>query len=147
MKRDIWINPVRLADAGKLENVNGVSIRVELSLYGAPKRVEGSYDSQRGVFTVKFGYIDDEPKASRPQRFDNGVEIDEGKFSGKLLAIRIPIDSRPFDKTCVIELKTKVIDALRIRLPRLGGRVDQEMNQQVAERVLEDDLPALVGAC
>ena len=140
-----WINTERLANAVREMTVNGVRVVVGLSPYSVPERVSGQYQPDPGLFVISFEYIDEEPAAKRPLRV-NEVEIREGAYSGKILSITLPIDEPPLSNTCIIELQTHVLDALRARSREVAGKTDQELNQQVAEEVIEHDLPELVEA-
>jgi hypothetical protein len=139
-----WINPNRIKARSRTQTVAGLSIEVELSPYHSPQGVSGEYSPTDGTFMINFEYIDDEPPASETTTIGD-VLISEGKFTGKILSIALPIDSQPLEKMAVIQLKTieqKVLGALRQREKRLLGKVDQELNQEAAEDALSELLVA-----
>ncbi len=76
----------------------------------------------------------------------NHVQVLEGRYSGKLLSIRLPINKPPFDDACLIELQTHARDAFESRRKQLGDQLDKILNQTVASKVIENDIRELVGA-
>lgn len=137
-----WIDEERLIDAHQEEEEDGVITVVELSPYETPKRVSGDYRDRTGEFVITFHYINDED-ASDPQTYQ-GVKVVEGKYSGKILQLILPIDTPQLDPGCIINLKSKAAAALEIRQQRILGKTDQELNQTVAQKVIEEDFAELV---
>jgi len=124
-------------------------INVELSPYHAPQGVSGEYSPADGTFTIGFDYIDDEPPSEQKTKL-NDVTISEGRFTGKILAITLPIDKPPLDKTCIIQVQTigeRVLDALRQRdrLVHERGKIDQELNQEAAKQILNENMNELLA--
>jgi hypothetical protein len=139
----MWIDPERSSNTSQKRNIDGVDLVVELSPYTKPEGVSGAYDPTKKTFVIAFDYFDNEPQG-KSSSF-NGVVITEGKYTGKLLTINIPLNSLPQDNDCVISLRTKALDALEQRAASLRIQGDRQLNQSIAKEVLEHDLEALVG--
>jgi hypothetical protein len=149
MSRYVWVNPERLKK-GRLRNqCEGVDLIVEVSPYSKPVSVIGDYDRVGGKFLIQFRYIDNEPNAPRPTE-SNGVVIVEGRYSGKILSIALPIDGPELKTVGIISLKTRIKNALKARSQASEQRkksevpVDQ-LNQDIAEEIIEKDLEVLAG--
>jgi hypothetical protein len=135
MGRFVWVNPERLTKMRKQVRVDGVDISVELSPFDVPRAIVGSYDRGHGLFIIEFQYGDDEPARSAPTT-EEGVSIFEGRHSGKLLKITIPVDHHPLNQVGIIALKTRILGALD-KNRRDGDRGDLRTN--VADEILSDE--------
>jgi len=149
MKIYRWINEERFANATREETIDGVRMMVTLSPFNTPTRVSGELSSDGNSFVIKFDYIDDEP-GGEPKIY-GPVSVVEGKHTGKLLSIILPVDRPPIQQPRVIEvvvneLKSKAIEALQLRQKRLRsqGKTDNVLNQTVAEEIIAHDLDELV---
>ena len=142
-QHSMWIDPERLLNTSQKRKIDGIDLVVELSPYTKPEGVSGAYDQKKKTFVIAFDYFDNEPQGTSSS-FD-GVMITEGKYTGKLLTISIPLDSLPHDNACVASLRTKALDALEKRASSIGFQGDRQLNQSVAKEVLEHDLETLVG--
>ena len=138
MESYIWINPSRLPKGETNTSVDGIDLVVELSPYDIPKAITGRYDEPEGCFEIAFEYIDEEPQTFSES--PHGIRVAQGKHSGKLLGVSIPVDHPPLDETAIIQLRTNVLDALDgIEKARTRGR----MNRTVAKGLLSEDLDKL----
>ncbi len=120
--------------------MQGLDFIVELSPYDVPKAIVGKYSSDKGMFVISFEYIDEEPM--KRVHSEHGVEIFEGKHSGKFMRLVIDVDQPPLDQTAVIQLKTRVLKALddpSLQTPR------GEMNRRVTKELLEEDFADLAS--
>lgn len=136
MAKHIWINQERLEKARKTLTVDGVDFSVEISPFDAPREIVGQYDKTTGYFEISFKYDDSEPTSSSSHSND-GIEFREGRYSGKLMKILIPVDKKDL---AVITLQTRVMKALagrRLAFPKKS--VARDLNQSVAEDVLSSD--------
>lgn len=138
MAQQVWVNPARLKHAEATMRVDGVDLHVELSPYSTPTQIVGEYLEDRGRFVITFKYIDDEPR--RPAKtIPPGVEVFEGRYSGKLLAIEIPVDSRALDTVAVIKLRTDMATALAEIQKEKRSTDCPSLNADVAEELLTED--------
>jgi hypothetical protein len=144
MTHYVWLNSERLQNARSEEELDGIDLIVNLSPYSTPRKIAGEYLPQKGVFQIKFNYFDQEHEKGPVEH--KGVLITEGKYTGKIMSISIPVDSPLLDNTCVIQLQTRALAALEDRGKGLGERLDVRLNQSVAKEVIEHDLHELVGA-
>lgn len=142
-QHSMWIDPERLSKTSQKRNIDGIDLVVEISPYTKPEEVSGAYDPTKKTFVIEFDYFDNEPEG-KSSSFDE-VVITEGKYTGKLLTISIPLDSLPHENACVTSLRTKALEALEKRAASIGFHGDRQLNQSVAKEVLEHDLEALVG--
>lgn len=141
MERYVWINPDRLEQARKKENVAGIDFTVELSPYDAPTGIVGRYDQRRGRFTIEFEYIDAEPSSLEFSK--EGIDVYSGKHSHKLQKICIAIDQPPHDKAAIVALKTKVLHAVGAARE---NKPDDDLNREVTQRILDHDFERLADA-
>ena len=139
MERYVWINPDRLNDAQRRA---GIDFIVELSPYDVPHGVTGVYAEEKGEFAIIFEYIDDEP--SEIIDTDHGIKVLQGKHSGKLQKVLIPIDKPPLDAAGVIRLESNVLNA--VRHMKKWKSIGSKMNRRFTRRVLKDSISELAGA-
>ncbi len=135
MERYIWVNPDRLEDTQKKV---GLDFLVELSPYDVPKGITGTYSPGDGHFLIEFEYIDNEPPVV--SETTHGVRVFQGKHSGKLLRLVIPIDTPPLDTAGAIRLRTNVLDAVG---GMSSGKRSGRMNRRVTKKLLADRLDEL----
>jgi len=146
MAKYIWINRGEIGDAAETLEVEGLKMEVHLSLMDTPVSVAGEMDRSSGEFVIEFRYSVPEPPASKPVIFGKNVRIIEGRHTGKILELRIPV---PDDRPTVISLQTQIDDALNDRQKRefesqsleTAGR---RLNQRVARQVLSDRIGELI---
>lgn len=138
-----WFTPGRFNDLCKSEDADGMHLVIELSPYETPKGVGAGFDEKTKRFVMDFRYIDEEP--SKSCTLPNGIEITEGRHTGKLLSIAIPTDNATYKNTYVIELQAKILDALKNRFAASKGGVGRELNINAAKSVIDKDLRELVG--
>ena len=119
MSKHIWINPKRFSSIGERVLADGMKIEVFLSPSDTPNGITGTYDEDRGEFVIAFEYQNREIPGE--ELHSGKVRFIEGRHSGKLLSIVIPIDHKPFDKVSLITLKTEVGKALDARREKLKG--------------------------
>lgn len=147
MAKHIWINPERVQNAKSLR-IGGVKFSVSISPFDTPKEIIGQYDVSTGLFSISFKYDDSEPVAKAATSPD-GVEFFEGKHSGKLMRIVVPVDK---NNLAIVALQTKVMKALVQRRQGFDKNRSfvKDLNQTVAEEVLALDFnrfeSELVGA-
>lgn len=142
----VWVDPERIIRRQESVEVDGVHLTVEASPYDVPTAVRGSYDTKRGLFKIEFRYIDDEPAANADSTYD-GISVTEGKHSGKLLTISIPIDKPGWADAGVIALTTtNVARAMQLRGKSLGDELGRVLNQHAAEDALKDSMEKLIPA-
>ena len=144
MARYMWVNPERLkiGDNSPSEMTN---VDIELSPYDVPRTVSGEYDPLTRSFVIRFRYLDDEAKTTT--KVFNGVTFTEGVHSRRLLAISIPIDKPPFDRTSAISLRTSFKSAFEARRETLPGNVtDRITRDSIPRNVIDQNLEALLGA-
>jgi hypothetical protein len=85
VERYLWINQAGMAGTSESQ---GSCLVFEISPYDMPRGVVGKYLAEKGVFVISFEYIDDEPAVI--QKANDGIELHQGKFSGKALKLVIP---------------------------------------------------------
>lgn len=140
MGRVIWINSERLKHAQGTEVVGGVEITVGVSPYDIPKTITGKYEEDDGQFIITFTYIDREP-VGHPRPLGE-IKIITGAHSGKVLEIHIPIDSPSLEKTAIIGLKTKVIDAIQ-KTAASDRETSRSRAFDVTEEILDENFEDL----
>lgn len=136
MAQHVWVNPGRLQRARKTLCVDGVDLIVELSPYDTPRSIVGEYDQVKQRFVIRFQYIDDEP-ARTNIRAHEGIEVREGRYSGKLLSVSIPVDVASLDAVAILRLRTRVLEALKSRHLQGKDKTSETMNVEVAEELLD----------
>ncbi len=143
MARHIWINPDRIPKTRRQTRIDGVDLVVQLSPYDAPTSISGQYDQSTGCFVIQFMYVDNEPPASRVHQIGE-ISIREGRYSGKILTIRIPVDR---NELAMISMQTKLMSALKSRKEGFRGvpTIGKELNQEIAEEILSEDLDELAS--
>ena len=144
MAHYVWINRDRLEKkSSRTLKVDGIDLQVQLSPYDSPTAIVGQYDNESGTVWISFQYADDEHAASKVSKIDD-IEFLEGRHSGKLLKISIPVDKR---NLAVIALQTRVLDALKKRTQTFRGlpTIGKELNQEVAEDVLSSEFNDLAA--
>lgn len=144
MAKHVWINPDRFKNASKMMRVDGIDLTVQLSPYDCPQAISGSYQKGTGDFVISFNYIDEEPMSSKPCRIGD-IEIVEGKYTGKLLKIMVPVDKKSLKDISIIKLQTRVLDAFEKRRAEFKGMptVAKELNQEAAKEILTEDFADL----
>ncbi len=142
MKNQVSIGQDRLDDLSRSETVEGINLIVSLSPYATPRSFWSDYSNQEHQITLGFDYSDREP-VGRRTTFDD-VTVSEGRYSGKVITIAIPVDDLPDQPAEVNNVKTKALNALRQRQEKLGNKIDQILNQTVASKVIEHDLDQLL---
>lgn len=135
MAKHVWVNTERLQE--KKMQVEGVDIVVQLSRIDAPRALSGDYVKRDGKFVITFSYVQEEPSVLVKTE-DNGIAFREGKYSGKILSISVPVKD---NAVAVISLTTKIKDALAERRKRFSGMrtISKELNQNIAEEIFEDE--------
>lgn len=146
MEKYIWINRGEIGDAAETVEVEGVNLEVHLSLMDTPVSVAGEMDKSAGEFVVAFRYSVPEPPASKPVIFGKDVQVIEGRHTGKILELRIPVNA---DRPTVISLQTQIDDALNDRQKQEFESLSLEtagrrLNQKVARKVLSDRIGELI---
>ncbi len=149
----IWINPERLCEAQEkgTEEVKGLDLVVSVSPYDLPKTINGKYVEKKHDFDITFKYIDDEPTLTVPGGGVDGITIDVGKYSRKILRISIPIDHGHHADAAVIQLRTFVLDKKtailnKIDCTKTGPNNAGELNHRVARFLVDKELENLVPA-
>jgi len=142
-KTHVWINPERLDKFSTTEKCDGIELVVRLSPYDVPRAVSGEYVQPDGLFVIEFQYLGEEPAMRMPGSSDGGgIHLWQGRHSGKLMKIAIPIDKPPLDSAAIIRLRTTITGAI----DGLPGDNDQSgMNRRATRRILEEDFAALSG--
>lgn len=143
MATHVWVNPERFHGVERTVTVDGVDLYVQLSPFDAPTGVHGCYDRKSRTFEIRFEYMNSEPEGE--VRIHDGIQLIEGRHSGKLLAIRIPVDSRPLDSVGLIRLRTEVVQALKKHSQQLDPTGDASrpygrfLNWEAARELLDDE--------
>ncbi len=142
MPQHFWVNPKRFSAIGQTVEVDGMSIEVRLSPSDVPTGITGAYQKDQGEFVVLFEYQNRE--VAGPEKVSKDattVRFIEGRHSGKLLSIIIPIDAKPFDNVSLIALKTEVGKAMDARREALRGPnsrpIGPLLNAEATQNALE----------
>jgi hypothetical protein len=147
MSKHIWINPKRFASIGEKVHHDGMQIEVFLSPSDAPNGIVGTYDQKRGEFVIQFEYQNHE--APGDEHRQGKVRFIEGRYSGKLLSIVIPIDDKLFNNVSLIALKTEVSKALDARRESLKGPqslpLGPLLNAQATQTALDGEFDELTA--
>ncbi|MDX1967912.1 MAG: hypothetical protein SFV23_12120 [Planctomycetaceae bacterium] len=140
MESHIWINPARFRSVGEQVEVDGVDVYVQLSPFDAPTGIRGRFLSDRKLFEIQFEYMDSEVGGSI--KTDGLIQFVEGRYSGKLLAIRIPVGSKSLDSVGLIRLQTEIVTALEKRVDSLDPKKHKKLpfgrflNSKAAQEVV-----------
>ena len=142
MPKHFWINPQRFSAIGKKVEANGMNIEVCLSPTDVPMGITGTYLKDSGEFLIQFDYQNREsPGPEKLTKESGDVRFIEGRHSGKLLSIIIPIDKRPFDNVSLIALKTAVGKAMDARSKALINQsarpIGPVLNAEAAQRAID----------
>lgn len=130
MKRQIWINRERVESAIH-ENVDGVELEVSLAPFNTPIEIVGQYLKSSGSFEIVFKYLSHEPPGR--QESAGPISLVSGKHTGRLQRIVIPVDDPSLEHIGVIELRTKIANAMDV-----GMNSQNRLNRQFARKALED---------
>ena len=140
----MWINGERIRKSRTVD-VYGLEIEVELSPFETPTSIRGRHLPHIG-FVIDFDYIDSEPSVSNPEKVES-VEFLEGRHTGKLLRITIPVDDAQYKNVAVI--KANVNSALRYRGEQIPladqTMLGKSLNNEFVSTVLDENIEELVG--
>ncbi|MEX0727253.1 MAG: hypothetical protein WD065_13350 [Planctomycetaceae bacterium] len=123
-------------------NIAGIEFSVSISPFDSPISIGGRYFKDCGEFVIDFNYVDSEPAVTK--RFE-GMQFEEGRHSGKLIRIKIPVDKKNIDLVKLQTMVVKSLESRRRKLPAVAaGRL---LNSRVAEEVFssEKDFQNIAG--
>lgn len=114
----------------------GGTFRVQLPKAELPRGLTGEYDRDRRRYLVRFDYLSKEPGV-RVTADRNGVWIEEGRYSGNILSISVPVKD---EVEGFAPLTSSIRTALAERGTRLSGMqmIGRKLNQLVAEKMFDD---------
>jgi len=72
--------------------IQSLGIHVAMSPYFFPERLDCQYDPITGSLTINFRYLDDEPAQGYVETRDPRVRVRQGKHTGRLLAVQVPVE-------------------------------------------------------
>ena len=146
MSQNYWINinPARFFDLEEVDRVDGLDITIHCSPYEAPRQVAGCYDKEHNEYSILFAYMDDEEDTV--EKPVGHVRVFEGKQSGRICRIAVPVDKLPTDASAVVKMQITIQEALDERLPNLRDKIGRRLNQKAANKVLKDNLGKLLQA-
>lgn len=122
----------------KAENVDGLQITVRLSPYETPCAVAELYDGDGKKVRISFRYIDSEPGVQVPGA--DGVTFVEGRHTGKLLSISVPIDVGQLSAADVDGVRYRALEAIRKRRATFKEAVGRRLNFDAAKTVIHGSM-------
>ena len=141
----VTFRPTDLEDAGERQQIDGIDVEIYLSVFDKPTAVSVANDAARNELVIAFRYPDQEAPARSAKTSANKVRIVEGRYTGKLLELRVPLHHRQLSSSA---LKDQLDLALDERAhPDLAlkplSTVGRRLNQRVARGLLDRSIAEL----
>jgi len=116
------------------EKIKGVVFHVALSPYFFPDHLECHYDPDHACLVIDFKYLDEEAE-QKLERAHELVSLTVGKYSGKLLSVRVHVDR--YD---VNNVRMLVTDAVPKAIQEAGNRKpEMKDNFKLAEEAIRQN--------
>ncbi len=123
------------------EKIKGVEFHVALSPYFFPDHLECHYDPDHGCLVIDFKYLDEEAEQEL-ERAHELVSLTVGKYSGKLLSVRVHVDRNDVDNVRML-----VTDEVPKAIQEAGNRKpEMKDNFELAEDAIRQKGDEIAGA-
>ena len=120
----------------RVENVQGVEVRILASPHNVPEAVRGFFDKSKDRFAIEFKYLDDEEKVSAKSNLPEATFY-VGKNSSRLWRIEIDVKAlKAKQVTLTVETPKIVEQGLRM-LQSKPQAISIEQNYELATEAIE----------